>query len=104
MRGDTGIGGFDSNSVDAAGNVYQCVNEDGEILVWNEHGEPRQTIKIPQNLGKPELSATNLAIKPGTREGYVVVGGAAGGFVYKFKALAKGVMPSNGGGALPNRS
>ncbi|HVX32931.1 MAG TPA: SMP-30/gluconolactonase/LRE family protein [Solirubrobacterales bacterium] len=104
MRANVGLGGFDSNSVDAAGNVYQCVNELGEILVWNERGVLQKTIKIPQNLGKPELSATNLAIKPGTRDGFIVVGGAAGGFVYKFKALAKGIMPSNGGGVLPHGS
>jgi hypothetical protein len=35
------------------------------------------------------MSATNLAIKPGSDTAYVVVGGKAGGFVYTFKALAK---------------
>jgi lactonase len=97
MHGSPGIGHFDSNMVDSAGNIYQCVNEDGEILVWNEHGELRETVKIKQNLGAPELSATNLAIKPGTNTVYVVVGGKAGGFVYTFPALAKGFAGSNGG-------
>jgi lactonase len=97
MHGSSGIGHFDSNLVDAAGNIYQCVNEDGEILVWDEHGELQETIKIKQNLGAPEMSATNLAIKPGTDTAYVVVGGKAGGFVYTFKALAKGFAGSNGG-------
>jgi lactonase len=99
MHGSPGIGHFDSNLVDSAGNIYQCVNEDGEILVWNEHGELQETIKIKQNLGAPEMSATNLAIKPGTDTAYVVVGGKAGGFVYTFKALAKGFSGSNGGSA-----
>jgi lactonase len=99
MHGSPGIGHFDSNMVDSAGNVYQCVNEDGEILVWNEHGELQETIKIKQNLGASEMSATNLAIKPGTDTAYVVVGGKAGGFVYTFKALAKGFAGSNGGSA-----
>lgn len=99
MHGSPGIGHFDSNMVDSAGNVYQCVNEDGEILVWNEHGELQETIRIKQNLGAPEMSATNLAIKPGTDTAYVVVGGKAGGFVYTFKALAKGFAGSNGGSA-----
>ena len=90
MHGSPGIGHFDSNLVDSAGNVYQCVNEDGEILVWNQHGELQETVKIKQNLGAPEMSATNLAIKPGTDTAYVVVGGKAGGFVYTFKTLAKG--------------
>ncbi|MGH2938831.1 MAG: hypothetical protein ACRDPE_12015 [Solirubrobacterales bacterium] len=50
-----------------------------------------------QNLGAPEMSVTNLAIKPGTNTVYVVVGGQAGGFVYTFPALAKGFAGSNGG-------
>ncbi len=99
MHGSPGIGHFDSNMVDSAGNVYQCVNEDGEILVWNEHGDLVETVKIKQNLGAPEMSATNLAIKPGTKTAYVVVGGKAGGFVYTFPTLAKGFAASNGGSA-----
>jgi lactonase len=99
MHGSPGIGKFDSNMVDAAGNVYQCLNEDGEILAWNEHGELQETIKIKQDLGAPEMGATNLAIKPGTKTAYVVVGGQAGGFVYTFPALAKGYAGSNGGSA-----
>jgi lactonase len=97
MHGSPGIGKFDSNMVDAAGNVYQCLNEDGEILVWNEHGELQETIKIKQNLGAPEMGGTNLAIKPGTKTAYLVVGGQAGGFVYTFPTLAKGYAGSNGG-------
>jgi lactonase len=101
MHGSPGIGHFDSNMVDSAGNIYQCVNEDGEILVWNEHGELLETVKIKQNLGAPEMSATNLAIKPGTNTVYVVVGGKAGGFVYTFPALAKGYAGGSNGGSQP---
>jgi lactonase len=101
MHGSPGIGHFDSNLVDSAGNIYQCVNEDGKILVWNEHGELLETIRIKQNLGAPEMSATNLAIKPGTKTAYVVVGGKAGGFVYTFKALAKGYAGGSNGGSQP---
>lgn len=97
MHGSPGIGKFDSNMVDSAGNVYQCLNEDGEVLVWNEHGELQETIKIKQNLGTPEMGGTNLAIKPGTKTAYLVVGGQAGGFVYTFPTLAKGYAGSNGG-------
>lgn len=103
MTAEVGNGKFDSNTVDAAGNVYQCINERGEILVWSPAGKLLRTIRVRQNLGAPELSATNLAIKPGTRTAYVVVGGEAGGFVYTFKALAKGIPQSNGGSAaLPH--
>lgn len=101
MHGSPGIGHFDSNVVDSAGNIYQCVNEDGKILVWNEHGELQETIRIKQNLGAPEMSATNLAIKPGTDTAYVVVGGQAGGFVYTFKTLAKGYDGGSNGGSQP---
>jgi lactonase len=101
MHGSPGIGHFDSNMVDSAGNIYQCVNEDGEILVWNEHGELQETVKIKQNLGAPEMSATNLAIKPGSNTVYVVVGGKAGGFVYTFPALAKGYAGGSNGGSQP---
>jgi lactonase len=97
MHGSPGIGKFDSNMVDSAGNVYQCLNEDGEVLVWNEHGELQETIKIKQDLGAPEMGGTNLAIKPGTKTAYLVVGGQAGGFVYTFPTLAKGYAGSNGG-------
>jgi lactonase len=99
MRANVGPGHFDSNMVDSAGNVYQCINERGEILVWSPNGELLETVKVKQNLGAPELSATNLAIKPGTKTAYVVVGGKAGGFVYTFPALAKGFAGSNGGSA-----
>jgi lactonase len=101
MHGSPGIGHWDSNLVDSAGNIYQCVNEDGEVLVWNEHGELQETVKIKQNLGAPEMSATNLAIKPGTKTVYVVVGGKAGGFVYTFPALAKGYAGGSNGGSQP---
>jgi lactonase len=101
MHGSPGIGHFDSNMVDSAGNIYQCVNEDGEILVWNQHGELRETVKIKQNLGAPEMSATNLAIKPGSKTAYVVVGGEAGGFVYTFPTLAKGYPGGSNGGSQP---
>jgi lactonase len=71
--------------------------------VWDQNGDLVETVKVPQNLDKPETYVTNLAIKPGTRDGYIVVGGQAGGFVYTFKALADGISQSNGGGAVyPN--
>jgi lactonase len=53
MHGSPGIGHFDSNMVDSAGNIYQCVNEDGEILVWNEHrvrGGRRQSRRLRLHL------------------------------------------------------
>jgi len=100
MTENVGVNGFDSNSVDAAGNIYQCVYAAGKIYVWNPNGDLLTTILIPQNLPKSQLSTTNLAIKPGTTDGYLTVGGENGGYIYSFRALAKGISQSNGGGAI----
>ncbi|WP_328335026.1 SMP-30/gluconolactonase/LRE family protein [Streptomyces sp. NBC_00455] len=98
MSANVGQGGFDSNSVDSAGNVYQVVLGAGKILVWNRTGDLLATIAIPQR-PKPELLVSNLVIKPGTKDGYITVGGDNGGYIYKFRALAPGISQSNGGGA-----
>lgn len=92
-------GGFDSNSVDSAGNVYQCVPRLGKVLVWNQDGDLVKTIVLPRNVPTTENLVTNLAIKPGTTDGYITVGGPDGGFIYSFRALAPGIPQSNGGGA-----
>jgi lactonase len=99
MTGNSGPGGFDSNAIDSKGNIYQCVYGAGRVLVWSPTGVLLQTISIPQNLPKPQRLVANLAIQPGTRDGYLIVGGPNGGYLYKFKALAPGGSQSNGGGA-----
>lgn len=97
IRANTGKAGFDSNAVDTAGNIYQAVWEGARILVFNKTGDQLATIKIPQNLPKPQTLSTNIAIKPGTRQGYIIVGGENGGYLYRFRALAEGGPQSNGG-------
>lgn len=99
MYGNEGVGGFDSNAVDASGNVYQCAFDDGKIYVYSPHGSLLATIVVPQTMPAPQLQTTNLVIKPGTRQGYLVVGGYNGGFVYTFRALGLGDAQSNGGGS-----
>lgn len=99
MYGNQGVGGFDSNAVDADGNVYQCVIGDGKVDVFSPQGELLATVVVPQTMSSPELLTANLVIKPGTRDGYLVVGGGNGGFVYTFPALGLGDAQSNGGGA-----
>jgi lactonase len=99
MTANIGLTGFDSNSIDSAGNVYQCVVGGAKLLVWNTNGDLVATIVVPQNLPQPETLTTNLAIKPGTTDGYLTVGGSNGGYIYKFRALAPGIPQSNGGGA-----
>ncbi|NDZ78663.1 SMP-30/gluconolactonase/LRE family protein [Streptomyces sp. SID10853] len=95
MSADVGGGGFDSNSVDSAGNVYQVVLGDGKILVWNPAGDLLATVVIPQR-PQPEPLVSNLVIKPGSTHGYITVGGDNGGYLYTFRALAPGLsQPAN---------
>ncbi|MFE7282922.1 SMP-30/gluconolactonase/LRE family protein [Streptomyces noursei] len=98
MSANVGRGGFDSNSVDSAGNVYQVVLGSGKILVWNQTGDLIATILIPQQ-PKPEPLVSNLVIKPGATEAYVTVGGDNGGYLYTFRALAPGLPQPGGKGA-----
>lgn len=91
---DGGIGRIDSTAVDAEGNIYQAFHEKAEILVFAKTGEQIGTIRVP---GKGLESATNVAIRPGTTDGYLVVSGPAGGFVHTFEAYGEGIRQSNGG-------
>ncbi|WP_024875700.1 SMP-30/gluconolactonase/LRE family protein [Saccharomonospora piscinae] len=96
MYVDGGTAQTDSNAVDAAGNVYQGMHGEAKVLVYAPDGTHKTTITVPEKDGDLK-SATNLAIRPGTTEGYVTVSGPAGGYVYRFDALAEGVRESNGG-------
>ncbi|WP_285320366.1 SMP-30/gluconolactonase/LRE family protein [Pseudarthrobacter sp. lyk4-40-TYG-27] len=90
-----GVGQVDSLAVDAAGNTYVGLHNRAAVLVYRPDGELTATIAAP---GKDGVSsATNIAIRPGTTEGYMTVSGKDGGFIYGFTALADGVRQSNGG-------
>jgi lactonase len=91
---DGGIGRIDSTAVDVEGNIYQAFHEKAEIVVFAKTGEQIGTIRVP---GEGLESATNIAIAPGTTDGYLVVSGPAGGFVHTFDAYGEGVRQSNGG-------
>ncbi|MFJ4175343.1 SMP-30/gluconolactonase/LRE family protein [Microbacterium sp. NPDC089696] len=91
---DGGIGRIDSTAVDADGNIYQAFHEKAEILVFAKTGEKIGTIRVP---GEGLESATNIAIRPGATDGYLVVSGPAGGFVHTFQAYGEGIRQSNGG-------
>lgn len=93
---DGGPSQTDSNALDADGNIYQASHGIPRILVYGPDGTHRATIDIPAEHERLD-SATNLAIRPGTTDAYVTVSGPAGGFVYRFDALAEGTRPSNGG-------
>ncbi|GAA1489845.1 SMP-30/gluconolactonase/LRE family protein [Brachybacterium sacelli] len=93
---DGGPSQADSNAIDADGNIYQASHGIPRILVYGPDGTHRATIDIPAEHEGLE-SATNLAIRPGTQKAFVTVSGPAGGFIYRFDALAEGTRQSNGG-------
>ena len=91
---DAGRARVDSTAVDADGNIYQAFHGRPEIEVYSSSGEHLTTITAE---GGSLDSATNVAIAPGTTDGYITVSGPSGGFVYTFPALADGIRQSNGG-------
>ncbi|MGO2052144.1 hypothetical protein CIK76_10520 [Glutamicibacter sp. BW80] len=93
---DGGEAQVDSNAVDAAGNVYQMFEHDTRVDVYSPKGQLLAQVKMPEAAQGLD-SATNIAIKPGTTEGFITVSGAAGGFIYTFESLAEGIRQTNGG-------
>jgi lactonase len=85
-------GGPDSNKVDREGNLYQAITMQGRVVVLNAQGIPVANVLIPGRDEGFHLRSTNLAFKPGTREGYVTAGGEGGPCVYRFPALAEGLL------------
>ena len=86
-----GPGGPDSNKVDVAGNLYQCIIFQGRAIVFNNRGIPIANILIPGRDEGKHLLTANLAFKPTTNEAYITASGEGGGWLYKFKGLAKGL-------------
>ncbi|WP_299531371.1 SMP-30/gluconolactonase/LRE family protein [uncultured Streptomyces sp.] len=96
IRVDGGIAQTDSIAVDAAGNLYQGLHGRPAMAVYDKHGKRLATVEIPAGTAGLE-SATNVAVTPGGTTAYMTVSGPAGGYLYTFDALAKGVRQSNGG-------
>ncbi|ROS48884.1 lactonase [Frigoribacterium sp. PhB24] len=95
---DAGSAHVDSNAVDAEGNIYQGFEGSPRIVVHGADGDELAAIELPaDDVAAGLSSATNVAIEPGTDKGYIMVSGAAGGYVYEFTALAEGIRQSNGG-------
>ncbi|MFC1929147.1 SMP-30/gluconolactonase/LRE family protein [Chloroflexota bacterium] len=87
----TGLKGPDSNTVDAEGNIYQAIYGQGKVVVLNKEGIPVQELMTPERKTLNQLDTTNVAIKPGSDEGVITVGGTDGNYIVKFKALALGL-------------
>ena len=83
--------GPDSNKVDAKGNVYQCINSQGRVLILNKGGIPIANVLVPGRDEGKLLRTTNVAFKPGTDEVFLTVSGEGGAWIYKFRGLAEGL-------------
>ena len=87
----SGRSGPDSNKVDAKGNLYQAIMGQGRLIIFNNRGIPIANVLIPGRDQGENLSTSNLAFKPGTKEAYITVGGQGGAWIFKFDALEPGV-------------
>jgi lactonase len=85
----TGWGGLDSNRVDANGNLYQAIMNQGRVIILNDRGIPIANVVVPGRDEGKYLKTTNLAFKPGTKEGYITAGGG-GAWIFKFEAITQG--------------
>jgi lactonase len=86
-----GCSGPDSNKVDSAGNLYQCITGQGRIIISNSLGIPIANVVVPGREDGKSLATTNLAFRPGTNEGYITASGVGGAWIYKFRGLAAGL-------------
>ncbi|MBT0768661.1 SMP-30/gluconolactonase/LRE family protein [Kineosporia sp. J2-2] len=93
---DGGRAQVDSTAVDASGNIYQMFHNRPGAEVFSASGEHLASVRAPVP-DDGDYSATNLAVRPGSREAYLTVSGPSGGFVYSFRALGEGIRQSNGG-------
>ncbi|MFC9063583.1 SMP-30/gluconolactonase/LRE family protein, partial [Streptomyces sp. NPDC057074] len=97
IRVDGGVAQTDSIAVDADGNLYQALHGRPAMAVYSPHGERLATVEVPARDAAGLQSATNVAITPGGTKAYLTVSGPAGGYLYGFEALGRGVRQSNGG-------
>ena len=79
---------FDSLKVDAAGNCYIGVMYGGRALIVNSRGIPVGNVIAAGRAEGKNLMSPNLALKPGTREGYLLTSDADGAWVCRFPAMA----------------
>jgi lactonase len=84
-------GGADSNGVDSAGNVYQAELAAREFVMLDRYGKQIGSLQLPSLAAGDSVS--NIVIKPGSRDGYITTGGADGAYLYRFRALAPGLVP-----------
>lgn len=85
--------GPDSMRTDADGNVYVAMNRQGRVLVFSPYGIPIGQILLPGREKNHFLRCTSLALKPGSRELFIVARdevGDGGAMIFKAQGLAEG--------------
>lgn len=85
----------DSMRVDADGNLYVAIYEQGKVMVFNKAGLPIGQILIPGRERGHNLRSTSMAFKPGTNELYILSSDGPGGegcAIYKVAGFAKGAV------------
>ena len=89
----TGCLGADSIRVDSEGNVYVALYGQGRFMVFNKNGNPIGQILLPGRDKGHNMQTTNLAIKPGANDIYIVTNdgdGGEGAQIFTCKAFGKG--------------
>ena len=82
----------DSMRVDSDGNVYVALYGQGRVLAFNTNGLPNGQVVLPGRDGGHNLKSTNMVIKPGTNDLYIVSTDAEGGegaTIFHAKTFAK---------------
>lgn len=82
----------DSMRVDADGNVYVAQYSQGRVLVINPNGLPIGQILLPGRDTGHFLFSTSMALKPGTREVYLVANDGdrgQGSFIFRAQGVAQ---------------
>lgn len=69
----------DSMRVDSDGNVYVAMYGQGRVLAFNRNGIPIGQVLLPGRDDGHNLKSTNIAIRPGTNDLYIVATDAEGG-------------------------
>jgi lactonase len=82
----------DSMRADSDGNLYVAMYGQGRVLVFNKNGIPIGQVLLPARDEGHNLQSTNMAIKPGTNDLYIVTSDGSGGegaSIFHAKAFAK---------------
>jgi lactonase len=82
----------DSMRADSDGNLYVAMYGQGRVLVFNRNGIPIGQILLPGREEGHNLQSTNMAIKPGTDDLYIVTSDGSGGqgsTIFHAKTFAK---------------